>query len=343
MELGAHSPSIPSVSEYAYALLSSTGSPLCLVAPYGQWPSAPTQPNNLSISIWRALCYLRVARRNHLYKPRTRAFVLQNCLPLHAGSDTVVMDSQLPERKRKVKSILVSQPESQAGNSPYLVLAEKHKLKIDFRPFIEVVGVNAAEFRKDKIALGEFKSFIFSSRNAIDHFFRMCEEMRVAINPDWKYFCTSEAVAFYLQKFVPYRKRKIYPAKSNIADLVPTLKKQRGEHFLMPTSDVLNPDVPAALAAARRSLAASRSFCAIDDDTSTHSARSTPVFCAARTTRTHGSAAAMTMSAHAATSSADGNHKSRVRHVAGSGSSSSNENGWNVAARARAYGKLFLA
>lgn len=160
------------------------------------------------------------------------------------------MDSQLAERKRKVKSILVSQPEPQAGNNPYLLLAEKHKLKIDFRPFIEVVGVSAAEFRKDKIALGECKSFIFTSRNAIDHFFRMCEEMRVAINPEWKYFCTSEAVAFYLQKFVPYRKRKIYPGKSSLNDLIPTLKKQRGEHFIMPTSDVLNPEVPAALAAA---------------------------------------------------------------------------------------------
>jgi uroporphyrinogen-III synthase len=160
------------------------------------------------------------------------------------------MDSQLPERKRKVKSILVSQPEPQAGNNPYLLLAEKHKLKIDFRPFIEVVGVTAAEFRKDKIALGEYKSFIFTSRNAIDHFFRMCEEMRVTINPEWKYFCTSEAVAFYLQKFVPYRKRKIYPAKSALTDLIPTLKKQRGEHFLMPTSDVLNPEVPASLATA---------------------------------------------------------------------------------------------
>ena len=160
------------------------------------------------------------------------------------------MDLSLAERKRKVKSILVSQPEPQAGNNPYLLLAEKHKIKIDFRPFIQVKGVSAAEFRKEKIALGDFKSFIFTSRNAIDHFFRMCEEMRVSINPEWKYFCTSEAVAFYLQKFVPYRKRKIYPAKANITDLVPTLKKQRGEHFLMPTSDVLNPEVPAALESA---------------------------------------------------------------------------------------------
>ncbi len=162
----------------------------------------------------------------------------------------MAMDLSLVERKRKVKSILVSQPEAQVGNVPYIQLAEKHRIKLDFRPFIEVKGVSAAEFRKDKISIVEFKSFIFTSRNAIENFFRMCEEMRVTINPNWKFFCTSEAVAFYLQKFIPYRKRKIYPAKSNINDLVPMLKKQRGEHFLMPTSDVLNPEVPAALEAA---------------------------------------------------------------------------------------------
>jgi uroporphyrinogen-III synthase len=125
----------------------------------------------------------------------------------------------------KVKSILVSQPEPQAGNNPYTQLADKHKVKVDFRPFIEVVGVPAAEFRKDKVNPAEFKAFIFTSRNAIDHFFRMCEEMRVAINPEWKYFCVSEAVAFYLQKFVPYRKRKIYPGTGSLAGLIPTLKK----------------------------------------------------------------------------------------------------------------------
>jgi uroporphyrinogen-III synthase len=147
----------------------------------------------------------------------------------------------------KVKSILVSQPEPQAGNNPYTQLAEKHKVKIDFRQFIEVKGVAAADFRKDKVTPADHKAFIFTSRNAIDHFFRMCEEMRVAVNPEWKYFCVSEAVAFYLQKFVPYRKRKIYPGTGSLAGLIPTLKKQRGEHFMMPTSDILNPDIPELL------------------------------------------------------------------------------------------------
>jgi len=144
----------------------------------------------------------------------------------------------------KVKSILVSQPEPQVANSPYSNLADKHKIKIDFQPFIEVIGIPGKEFRKDKISVRDFKSFIFTSRVAIDHFFRMCKEMRVPISPEWKYFCTSEAVAFYLQKFVPYRKRKIYPGKGSLADLITILKKQRGEHFMMPTSDILNPDIP---------------------------------------------------------------------------------------------------
>ena len=144
----------------------------------------------------------------------------------------------------KVKSILVSQPEPQVANSPYSALADKHKVKIDFQPFIEVISIPGKEFRKDKISVRDFKSFIFTSRIAIDHFFRMCKEMRVPVSPEWKYFCTSEAVAFYLQKFVPYRKRKIYPGKGSLADLIPILKKQRGEHFMMPTSDILNPDIP---------------------------------------------------------------------------------------------------
>lgn len=147
----------------------------------------------------------------------------------------------------KVKNILVSQPEPQVANSPYSVIADKHKVKIDFQPFIEVIGIEGKEFRKDKITLTNFKSFIFTSRVAIDHFFRMCEEMRAPINPEWKYFCPSEAVAFYLQKFVPYRKRKIYPGTGSLAGLMPILKKQKAEHFMLPTSDILNPDIPALL------------------------------------------------------------------------------------------------
>ncbi len=151
----------------------------------------------------------------------------------------------------KVKSILVSQPEPVGDNNPYTALAAKHKVKIDFRPFIKVEGIPANEFRRDKINPRDFKAVIFTSKNGVDHYFRMCQELRVEINPEWKYYCVSEAVAFYLQKFVQYRKRKIYPAKGSLNDLVPILKKQKDEHFLFPTSDVLNADIPALLLASK--------------------------------------------------------------------------------------------
>ena len=147
----------------------------------------------------------------------------------------------------KVKNILISQPAPQAENHPYVQLAEKHKIDIDFRPFIEVVGVSGTDFRKEKINIADFNGFIFTSRNAIDHFFRMCEELRCEINTEWKYFCLSEAVAFYLQKFVPYRKRKIYPGDGSIKSLVPILKRQRNQNFMMPTSDILKPMIPTVL------------------------------------------------------------------------------------------------
>lgn len=144
----------------------------------------------------------------------------------------------------KVKTILVSQPEPKVdGNSPYLELAERQKIKIDFRPFIHVEGVAAAEFRKDKINLAEFTAVVFTSRNAVDHFFRMCEEMRVQVSNDLKYFCLSEAIAYYLQKYVVYRKRKIYFGKGPMADLVPMLKKHKDEKFLLPSSDILKADI----------------------------------------------------------------------------------------------------
>lgn len=147
----------------------------------------------------------------------------------------------------KVKSILVSQPEPKAEGSPYTLLAQKHKVRIDFVPFIHVQGISAADFRKDKINPKSFKSVIFTSRNAVDHYFRVCEEMRVPIDNETKYYCISEAVAYYLQKYVVYRKRKIYYGYQTIKDLIPTLKKHKTENFLLPSSDVLKPDIPETL------------------------------------------------------------------------------------------------
>ena len=144
----------------------------------------------------------------------------------------------------KVKTILVSQPEPSSKKSPYNRLQNKHKLTIDFRPFIHVEGVNAKEVRQQKIDFKNYDNIILTSRNAVDHFFRLCKEMRYSVPNTTKYFCLSEAVAYYLQKYVVYRKRKIYVGKGKIEDLENVLNKFETETFLFPTSDTLKKDVP---------------------------------------------------------------------------------------------------
>ena len=147
----------------------------------------------------------------------------------------------------KVKSILVSQPKPQVENSPYFEIEKRHKIKIDFRPFIQVVGVDGKEVRQQKIDFQKITAVIFTSRNAIDHFFRVAEELRIQIPDTMKYFCESEAIAFYLQKYIVYRKRKIYIGEKLFSDLVPLLKKHKEEKFLLPASDVIKQDVPKLL------------------------------------------------------------------------------------------------
>ncbi|MBC8766438.1 uroporphyrinogen-III synthase [Arenibacter sp. BSSL-BM3] len=147
----------------------------------------------------------------------------------------------------KVKTILVSQPEPKMENSPYSKLIDKEKIKVDFRPFIHVEGVDAKMVRQQKIDLNNFTAIILTSRNAVDHFFRIAEEMRFKVPDSMKYFCQSEAVAYYLQKYVVYRKRKIYVGKMNFPDLNALFKKYKDEKFLLPSSDVLKPIVPETL------------------------------------------------------------------------------------------------
>ena len=147
----------------------------------------------------------------------------------------------------KVKTILVSQPEPKMENSPYSKLIEKEKVKVDFRPFIHVEGVDAKAVRQQKIDLSKFTAIILTSRNSVDHFFRIAEEMRFKVPDTMKYFCQSEAVAYYLQKYVVYRKRKIYVGKRNFQDLQPLFKKYKDEVYLLPSSDVLKPQVPETL------------------------------------------------------------------------------------------------
>lgn len=146
-----------------------------------------------------------------------------------------------------IKTILVSQPKPEGTKSPYFDLAEKYKLKIDFRPFIQVEGVSAQEFRTQKINIPEHTAIILTSRTAVDHFFRMCEETRFEVPDSMKYFCISEAVAYYLQKYVTYRKRKIFFGKQTIEDLIDTIKKHKNEKFLLPCTDILRDKIPNTL------------------------------------------------------------------------------------------------
>ena len=124
----------------------------------------------------------------------------------------------------KVKSILVSQP-SPNESSPYLEMAKKEKIKIDFRPFIHVEGVEAKELRAQKIDLTQYTGIIFTSKNAVDHYFRLAEEMRFTVPDSMRYICQSEAIANYLQKHIVYRKRKISFGEKTFADLLPLFKK----------------------------------------------------------------------------------------------------------------------
>ncbi len=147
----------------------------------------------------------------------------------------------------KVKTILVSQPTPKTETSPYFDLAEKQKVKIDFRSFIHVEGIDGKEVRTQKIDLNNYTAIILTSRNAVDHFFRIAEEMRFTVPDDMKYFCQSEAVAFYLQKYVVYRKRKIYVGSRTFPELSKLIKKHKDEKFLLPSSDKLKPLIPAEL------------------------------------------------------------------------------------------------
>lgn len=147
----------------------------------------------------------------------------------------------------KVKSILISQPRPTTEKSPYFDLAKKHNIKIDFRSFIHVEGIDAKDFRKDRINIAEHSAVIFTSRNAVDHFFRICEEMRHTVPDSLKYFCMSEAIAFYLQNYIVYRKRKIFVGKLRFEDLIELIKKHKDEKFLVPSSDIQKAEIPELL------------------------------------------------------------------------------------------------
>lgn len=148
----------------------------------------------------------------------------------------------------KIKSILVSQP-APNESSPYTEIARKAKIKIDFRPFIHVASVDAKELRTQKIDLSKFTGIIFTSKNAIDHYFRIAEEMRFTVPDAMRYICQSEAIANYLQKHIVYRKRKISFGEKTFADLLPLFKKYPSEKYLLPSSDLINDEMTRTLEA----------------------------------------------------------------------------------------------
>ena len=143
----------------------------------------------------------------------------------------------------KVSKILVSQPRPATEKSPYFGIAEKHNVQIDFCSFIKVEGLTAKEFRQQKVSILDHTAIVFLSRHAIDHFFTLCKELRVTIPDDMKYFCLSETISLYIQKYVQYRKRKVHFGNGHIQDLEPLFAKYKTEKFFVPASNVHNDDL----------------------------------------------------------------------------------------------------
>ncbi|MDH6313861.1 uroporphyrinogen-III synthase [Parabacteroides sp. PFB2-10] len=142
-----------------------------------------------------------------------------------------------------IKKMLVSQPKPASEKSPYFDIAQKYGIDIDFRPFIKVEPLSAKEFRQQKISILDFSAIIFTARTAIDHFFNLCEELRVTVPETMKYFCTTEQIAVYLQKYIVYRKRKIFYGLGKPEELVTVVAKHAKEKYLIPVSDVHKNDL----------------------------------------------------------------------------------------------------
>jgi len=149
------------------------------------------------------------------------------------------LENAANQEHKSVKTILISQPEPSSHRSPFYELEEKWNVKIDWRPFIQVDPVTDKEFRKYRIKPDDFTAIIFTSKNSIDHFFRICEDLRITMPVTTKYFCQTEAVANYLQKFIVYRKRKVFVGTKKIEDLHSYfMKHKENEKFLLPTSNL---------------------------------------------------------------------------------------------------------
>jgi uroporphyrinogen-III synthase len=151
----------------------------------------------------------------------------------------------IDKKEPKVSSILITQPRPESDKSPYFDLAKKYNIRLDFHPFIRVEGLSGKEFRKQRIDIPDYTAIIFTSRNAVDHFFRICEELKVKVSQDMKYFCISEAVALYLQKFILYRKRKVFFSPDGTTEGLQEVigKHKHHEKFILPVTDNAKNDI----------------------------------------------------------------------------------------------------
>mgnify|MGYP002852367594 CR=1 FL=1 len=166
----------------------------------------------------------------------------------------------------KINKILVSQPTPTDPKSPYYEVASSNNVTIDFRSFIQVEGLDAKTFRKQRIDILSYSAIVFTSKFAVDHFFRLCTELRVAVPEMMKYFCISESIAVYLQKYTVYRKRKIFHAAGKFAELVDIMKKHKEENYLVPLSDVHKEEIPLLLDKAKLTYKIATFYCTVSSD-----------------------------------------------------------------------------
>ena len=152
---------------------------------------------------------------------------------------------KLESKSTMIKKVLIAQPKPEGEKSPYFDLAKKHNIELHFHPFIIVDAIPSKEFRKQKIEISNYTAVVFTSRNAIDHFFRICDEIKISISQDTKYFCITESVALYLQKFILYRKRKVfYSADGSNKNLFDVINKHKdNEKFLYPCSELFDSEI----------------------------------------------------------------------------------------------------
>jgi uroporphyrinogen-III synthase len=170
---------------------------------------------------------------------------------IKAKTKTTATIKKVKEVKMPIKSILISQPRPEGDRSPYFELEKKYGIQLNFHPFLMVEGINARDFRKQKIEIPNYSAIIFTSRYAVDHFFRICEEMKIKVSAEMKYFCISEAVALYLQKFTLYRKRKVFFGDNGTTSgLLKIIEKHKtAEKYIVPSSDINKKDIIEFLAA----------------------------------------------------------------------------------------------